>query len=87
MTAAELVRYNLARLVLTCGRPPADLAIIAWPMPERLSAKMWAADVATRRQRLARYSNGEVRPTLEALDDLARALGCKVAEFFREPAQ
>jgi hypothetical protein len=93
MTAAELVRYNLTRLIRESGRDPTDIALRAWPLSSRLrlSSKEWAASKLVRTRRLARYLAGQTddrpgRPSLEALDDLARALKCKVSDFFREPA-
>ncbi len=94
MTAGELVRYNLARLVAASKREIVDVAMLAWPMPERKTVKLWRVDSDVRRRRLARllaeptddgHRSRATTPTLEVLDDLARALGCKLTDFFREP--
>lgn len=86
MSAVERIRYNLPRLVEASGRELADVALRAWPMPGRKTARRWSIDVEQRKQKLSRYLNGTVRPSLRALDDLARALGVDVAEFFRAPS-
>lgn len=87
MTAADLIRHNLARLVRESGHDVSRIAVRAWPIGDDRPADMWHRDVDTRRQKLARYLDGSVRPSFEALDDLARALGCTRAEFLREPIQ
>jgi hypothetical protein len=85
MTAAELVRYNLVRLVEASGRDPVDIALVAWPMPEKVSALLWANRKKSRAKRLARYMAGKHCPPKAALDDLARALEVPVSAFFRLP--
>jgi hypothetical protein len=91
MTTAELARHNLVRLVTASGRKPEDIAIRAWPLPERVTASRWRVDVEQRRRKLARYlgellRNGKpVTIPLEEIGNLAAALEVDAAEFFREP--
>lgn len=94
MTAAELVRYNLARLVRESGRRVVDIAIQAWPLPVHVPETWgwpWPPEVSARCTKLRRYlgevlRDGEpVTIPLEELDNLARALDCKRADFLQEP--
>jgi hypothetical protein len=86
--AGELVRRNLDRLVRASGLSVADVALVAWSMPERITAKLWNDRKRVRARRLERYIDGEREPDMAALDDLARALGVHVSAFFAElPAQ
>jgi transcriptional regulator with XRE-family HTH domain len=87
MTAAELVQYNLTRLVEASGRDPVDIAIVAWPMPDFGPApvRRWSEHKKARAKRLARYMSGKHTPPKAALDDLARALEVPVSAFFRLP--
>jgi hypothetical protein len=92
MTTAELARYNLARLVAASGRKIVDVAIRAWPLPERVTASRWRIETEQRRRKLARYlgellRNGKpVTIPLDEIGNLAHALDVDAAEFFREPA-
>jgi hypothetical protein len=88
MTAAELVRYNLGRLVEASGRDPVDIAIAAWPLPHLRAGEQWRLGEyrAGRRKRLTRILAGRTRASNAALEGLARALGCKLADFYQEPA-
>jgi transcriptional regulator with XRE-family HTH domain len=83
MTSAELVRYNLTRLVEASGREPVAVALAAWPLPESASARLLGLRRRDRTKRLLRYMSGKREPSKAALDDLARALEVPVIEFFR----
>jgi hypothetical protein len=85
MTAAELVRYNLVRLVQASGRTPAAVALAAWPVPESASPRLRGLRRRARTKRLTRYMSGKHTPPRAALDDLARALEVPVSAFFRLP--
>jgi hypothetical protein len=87
MTAAELVRYNLARLIRESGRDPTDIALVAWPMPDLQPGQTWrhGEHRRTRVRRLGRYLSGKHKPSDLALEALARALECTIFEFHREP--
>lgn len=92
--AAARIRYNLGRLVDEyAGRTGVDtadavlwVAIAAWPPPHRLSRAGASLARKACKRRLARYMDGEVTPTLDALDDLARALEVDPEEFMRHPS-
>jgi hypothetical protein len=85
MTAAELVRYNLARLIRESGRDPTDIALRAWPLTERVGVRRWSDLKRVRVKRLGRYLSGKHKPSDLALEALARALGCTKFDFYREP--
>ena len=83
MTAPELIRYNLERLIAADGRDLVDIAVAAWPVPDGATADQTWRHVETARQRLLRArKSGAARH----LAGLARALGCKLEAFLREPA-
>ncbi len=86
MTAADLVRYNLARLIRESGRDPTDIALVAWPMPDLVGVRRWSEHKRERVRRLGRYLAGKHKPSDLALEALARALGCTKFDFYREPA-
>lgn len=92
MTASELARYNLARLVAASGRDPKDVAIRAWPNTARMGSPLWQSTVIARHQKLRRYLGEKLRDgepvtiPLDELDNLARALEVPRAEFLREPS-
>jgi hypothetical protein len=88
VTAAELVRYNLARLIRESGRDELDIALAAWPLPMLSDGERWRLPEyrAGRKKRLARILASSKRPSDAALEDLARALGRKLSDFYQEPA-
>lgn len=92
MTAAELARYNLARLVRESGRDPKDIVVAAWPLsPDIRTAARRRIEVENRRRKLARYMGEYLRDgkhieiPLAELDALAPALGVRLQEFFADP--
>jgi hypothetical protein len=79
----ELIRYNIERLIAADGRDLVDIAVAAWPVPDGATADQTWRHVETARMRLLRArKSGAARH----LAGLARALGCKLEDFLREPA-
>jgi hypothetical protein len=72
MTAPELIRYNLKRLIAADGRTLEAIAMAAFPG--------LAQNMARQRLLRARKSGAS-----RYLADFARALGCKPDAFLLEP--
>lgn len=86
MTAAELFRYNLERLLMRSKNLPLSVALTAWPLPDGLTPHEAYLETESRRLNLRRLRSKSRRSVPFAdLDALASALGCKPADFFRPP--
>lgn len=69
MRASRLIAWNLRRLRVAA----------------ELSQEALAVDADVDRSYVGRLERGTVNPGVEVLEKIATALGCKVADFFREP--
>lgn len=69
MRASRLIAWNLRRLRVAAG----------------LSQEALAVDANVDRSYMGRLERGTVNAGVDVLEKIATALGCKVADFFREP--
>ena len=69
MRASRLIAWNLRRLRVAAG----------------LSQEALAVDANVDRSYVGRLERGTVNPGVDVLEKIAVALGCNVADFFREP--
>lgn len=87
MTAAELFRHNLERLLAASRSLPLTIALEAWPIPAGLDAKAAYNACAVSRRKLQRIRKRSGLLAFADLDALAHALRCDVSEFWRAPSQ
>jgi len=71
MRASRLIAWNLRRLRVAAG----------------LSQEALAVDANVDRSYVGRLERGTVNAGVDVLERIADALGCKVAELFREPSE
>lgn len=70
MRASRLIGWNLRRLRVAAG----------------LSQETLAVDANVDRSYVGRLERSTVNAGVDVLEKIAGALGCKVADFFREPS-